>query len=351
MKHAALPLIDFAGYGTDEASSDRIARQLDDANREFGFFYLVGHGVDLELIDQLEALARMFFAQDLEEKMRIHMSLGGLAWRGYFPVGGELTSGKPDLKEGIYFGSELSEADERVRRGLPLHGQNLFPEIADFRQLVLEYLAALTDLSQRLLAAIARGLQLPDSFFRDRYTHDPTVLFRMFNYPPQSERSEQGWGVGEHTDYGLLTLLHQDRVGGLQVRHGTEWIDVPYVPDTFVCNAGDMLERLTGGRYLSALHRARNASSEQRLSLAFFFDPGFDAKLEPIRQPQSDEVPHTDVRWDHLDPKSVEGTYGEYLLSKISKVFPELGQRVLERGSAEGRAAPGQSLPPAEDRR
>jgi isopenicillin N synthase-like dioxygenase len=329
---ARLPLIDLSRFAESEAERDRVAAELDQANREYGFFYLIGHGVDPFLIAELERLARDFFAGDAADKDRIHMSRGGRAWRGYFPIGGELTSGLPDLKEGIYFGTELDRNDVRVRSGTPLHGPNLFPGIPGFREAVLEYMAALTDLGQRLSAAIARGLGLADSYFRERYTSDPTILFRIFNYPPDRRFPAQpdSWGVGEHTDYGLLTILHQDDVGGLQVRHGQDWIDVPKVPGSFVCNVGDMLERLTGGRYLSALHRAKNVTQRQRLSMAFFFDPAFDAVLEPIANAAAGAAaPHTNVRWDAIDPNTIRGTYGDYLLSKVSKVFPELGEHVL----------------------
>ena len=107
------------------------------------------------------------------------------------------------------------------------------------------------------------------------------MLFRIFRYPPD-EAAREGWGVGAHTDYGLLTLLQQDAVGGLQVLNRERWLDVPPLADSLVCNVGDMLERLTNGRYLSALHRAKNLSARERLSMVLFLDPAFDAKLEPL---------------------------------------------------------------------
>ena len=90
------------------------------------------------------------------------------------------------------------------------------------------------------------------------------------------------WGVREHTDYGLLTILLQDDTGGLQVRSPTGWIDVPPDPDAFVCNIGDMLERMTAGRYRSTPHRVRNTTRRSRLSFPFFFDPGWDAVVRPV---------------------------------------------------------------------
>ena len=97
-------------------SQRAVAERLGEACRESGFFYVVGHGVDEALQARLRDLSREFFAQDLETKLRIRMALGGRAWRGYFRVGDELTSGKPDQKEGLYFGAELPADDPRVLR-------------------------------------------------------------------------------------------------------------------------------------------------------------------------------------------------------------------------------------------
>jgi isopenicillin N synthase-like dioxygenase len=303
------------------------AQALDRACRQFGFFYLTGHGLDRSAGARTMDLARKFFASDPAEKMKIHMSRGGRAWRGYFPVGGELTSGAADLKEGLYFGTELDDSDPRVQAGTPMHGRNLFPATTGFREAVLDYMRGLEAIGQRVLSLMAGGLKLDADYFQRHYTSDPTVLFRIFRYPPDA--SPAGWGVGAHTDYGLLTLLQQDDVGGLQLRHGDEWIDVPPMADSLVCNVGDMLERLTNGRYLSALHRVKNSSASERLSMVLFLDPAFEARLAPLPgvTPVSDR-PHTEVRWDRIDPHAAQGTYGEYLLSKVTKVFPDLATRV-----------------------
>lgn len=313
---------------------------LDRACREFGFFYVTGHGVDPRLVDSLTQRARAFFAQPLERKLQIAMSRGGRAWRGYFPVGGELTSGRPDRKEGVYLGSELGPEDPRVQAGWPLHGPNLFPDLPGFREQVLTYMDAVTALGQRLLCEIASGLGLPREYILERYTRDPTVLFRIFNYPPTTSPGQLG--VGEHTDYGFLTLLWQDQTGGLEVWHQDRWLAVPPVPGSLVCNVGDMLERLTGGRYVSALHRARNRTQQDRLSMPLFLDPRFDAVLEPIGGVESASAATSNVqraraRWDGLDLTTLQDTYGDYLIAKVSKVFPELRREHLAARSASQR--------------
>ena len=314
-----------------DATSERaaVASLIGNACRELGFFYIVGHSVPEELSLRLERLSRRFFAQDEATKMRIRMALGGPAWRGYFPIGGELTSGKPDQKEGIYFGAELPEHDPRVKWGTPMHGRNLFPEIAGFRDAVLEYLAALTALGHALMTGIALSLDLEASYFADRYTADPFILFRIFNYRPVSG-GEDVWGVGEHTDYGLLTILRQDDVGGLEIRTRDGWVSAPPIPGSFVCNIGDMLERMTGGLYRSTPHRVRNTSVRDRLSSPFFFDPNFDAVIRPIEGLSPTVVPqNVGERWDYASVHDFRGTYGDYVLGKVAKVFPDLFRDVV----------------------
>src|SRR3954452_22464938 len=205
------------------------------------------------------------------------MARGGRAWRGWFPLGGELTSGVADLKEGVYFGAELDGTHP-----LPLHGRNLFPnEPAELREAVLTYLDVMTRLGQSVLGGLALGLGLERTWFVDNLTSDPLILFRIFRYPP-TEYTADDWGVAEHTDYGLLTILAQDDRGGLEVRTPQGWIDAEAIPNSFVCNLGDMLERLTGGRYRSTPHRVRNASDSDRLSFPFFLDPSWDAVVERL---------------------------------------------------------------------
>ncbi|HEY7593764.1 MAG TPA: 2-oxoglutarate and iron-dependent oxygenase domain-containing protein [Actinophytocola sp.] len=310
-----LPVIDIT---SPAAAAPEIAR----ACRETGFFYVTGHGVPASLRAELDARSREFFALPVEEKLRIEMSRGGRAWRGYFPVGGELTSGAPDLKEGLYFGTELPAGHP-----LPLHGPNLFPPgVPALRDTVLSYMDKLTAVAQDVLRGIALSLGLDAEYFAAGYTASPTVLFRIFHYPP-SPPDAPGWGVGEHTDYGLLTLLAQDDNGGLQVHTPSGWLDAPPLPDAFVCNIGDMLERLTGGWYRSTPHRVRNTSGRGRLSFPFFLDPDFTKEVPPLPDRAATD-PGGRRRWDGASPLAFEGTYGDYLTAKVAKVFPELHRDV-----------------------
>jgi isopenicillin N synthase-like dioxygenase len=329
-----VPVIDVAPLLNQTEERARTAEEIGAACRESGFFYVVNHGVDEALCRQLDALSREFFRQSEPHKMQIAMSRGGRAWRGYFPVGRELTSGKPDRKEGLYFGAELPPDHPAVRAGTPLHGPNLFPAIHGFRETVLRYLDELTGLGHALMSGISRGLGLDEHYFRQHYFEEPLILFRIFNYPHAGEGSEMTWGVGEHTDYGLLTILRQDHTGGLQVKSRSRWIDAPPIPESFICNIGDMLERLSRGIYRSTPHRVLNTSPRDRLSFPFFFDPSFNARMLPIEGLVNPALRDDSAeRWDHVSVHEFSGTYGDYLLSKVSKVFPELRSEVLLHSS------------------
>lgn len=343
-QETSLPIIDVSALLTDDSNEkiqDDVASQIHHACRDWGFFYVKNHGVPIELQERLVELSRMFFAQPVEEKMQIAMSKGGRAWRGYFPVGNELTSGKPDGKEGLYLGTEITdEHHPKVLAKVPLHGRNQFPSVGDnaneFREVILTYMKAIEKLGLSIMAGLARSLKLDQNFFNENYFRgEPTCLFRIFNYPAsfcQQQGNENLWGVGEHTDYGMLTILLQDDIGGLQVKTSQgEWIQAPPIDNTFVCNIGDMLDRMTGGFYRSTPHRVRNLStSRDRLSFPFFLDPNWDADVLSVpMEGVTDIVDDAEQRWDRASVHAFRGTYGEYLLKKVSRVFPDLAQEQI----------------------
>jgi len=321
-----LPVIDVSPLLVGSDSARRaVAEEIGAACRDLGFFYAAGHAISPATLDQLARASHRFFALPEAEKMQIAMARGGRAWRGFFPVGGELTSGKPDIKEGIYFGEELGPDDARVAAGLPLHGANLFPDaVPDLREAVTAFMHGAAQSAHAIMEGVALSLDLDAQYFRCAYTSQPTLLFRIFHYPASSPG--EGWGVGEHTDYGLLTLLAQDDIGGLQVKTQHGWIEAPPIPGALVVNIGDMLDRLTSGHYRSTPHRVLNSSGRSRLSFPFFFDPGFDARIVPL--PGHAAANDSAQRWDKANLHAFEGAYGDYLMGKVGKVFPDLAASV-----------------------
>jgi isopenicillin N synthase-like dioxygenase len=274
---SALKVIDISpllsGSTSSSESATGVISELREATQHVGFFYVRGHGISQQLQTRLEDVARRFFALPAEDKASISMSRGGKAWRGYFAVGDELTSGLPDQKEGIYFGSELPEDHP-----LPLHGPNLWPTEdlgLEMREVVLQYMSELQNLGSVLMLAIAESLGIDSARFGEAFA-DPTVLFRIFNYPPHNPKyGDLSQAVGEHTDYGYLTILKQDPSGGLQVRGvDGQWIDAPYVEDTFVINLGDALEHCTGGLIKATPHRCAALCRTFAKLPNFLFPPG-----------------------------------------------------------------------------
>lgn len=354
---ASVPVVDVSAALPSLASPSSAAASLPSAVLEcaaairnacqkVGFFYLTGYSTVIAstLEESLDSLSREFFRLDLEEKDKIHMRNSGKAWRGFFKVGDELTSGKPDVKEGLYLGQQID--DDSPLAGLPVHGKNQFPARPEGLKAAIEgYMAACEELGQKVMALIAVSLGLDLRFFKEGIVKDPLCLFRIFHYPPfatqpEEFRAKDLFSVGAHSDYGLITLLRQDSVGGLEVQNREgKWVPAPPIPNSFVVNVGDMLEALTRGLFRSTLHRVRNPSdTAMRISFPFFFDPGFHAAIAPL--PLSAELQEEakvererraaagDSRWDGRSPLEVEAgtTYGSYLLSKIQKVFPDLAQ-------------------------
>jgi isopenicillin N synthase-like dioxygenase len=272
---ASLPVIDM------REEPEALANAIGEAARGVGFFYVTGHGVDPALIDAVFAGSRQFFGLPTEtkEKQSIRRSPHN---RGYVGIKGESLdpTKAPDLKEAFNVGLDLAETDPRVLRGEPFRGVNLWPEIDGWRETMLAYFDAVWAVGRRLHGGIARDLKLDPLYFEDKLDQ-PMATLRLLHYPPQPANATAGQiGAGEHTDYGDITLLLTDEVGGLEVkRRDGGWIPAPFVPNAFICNIGDCLMRWTNDVYVSTPHRVVNRGGRERYSVAFFLDPNPDATV------------------------------------------------------------------------
>ena len=271
-----LPMIDMR---TPLAS---LAGAIGQAAREVGFFYVTGHGVDAALIAEVFAGARRFFALPEAEKERQSIKLSAHN-RGYVAMKGESLdpTKAPDLKEAYNIGLELAADDPSVKRGEPFRGVNLWPAVAGWRETMLDYFDSVWAVGRRLHEAIAVDLGLDPMFFADKLDQ-PMATLRLLHYPPQPASGDaRQIGAGEHTDYGDITLLYTDDVGGLEVRRRDgEWIAAPPIAGAFVCNIGDCLMRWTNDVYTSTPHRVVNRAGRERYSVAFFLDPNPDAVVD-----------------------------------------------------------------------
>ena len=274
----AIHVIDVSGLMGSDAG--HVAAEIGAACREVGFFYVTGHAVPAKLSASVFATAARFFAQPEAQKRKVLYTAAGN--RGYVPMKGEaLDPGKPaDLKEAFNIGLELPADDPDLLAGRGFRAANLWPDVPGFRATMLDYFAACQDLGRLLHRAFALDLGLPSGFFDDKLDR-PMAVLRLLHYPPAPARAEAGQlGAGEHTDYGCVTLLATDGVGGLQVRSRTgDWLDAPHVPGAFVCNIGDCLMRWTNDIYVSTPHRVVSPAGRERFSVAFFLDPNPEAEI------------------------------------------------------------------------
>jgi len=280
----SLPVIDVGGLASpDIADRKRVAAALGTACRDKGFFYIRNHGVAENLMASVFAEAEKFFSLPTAQKRDVSMARSK-ANRGYEALQGQtLEAGTPpDLKEGFYIGPEHRSDDPRVQAGLFNYGANQWPhEMPLFRSTMDAYYQAMLGLGHRLMRGLALSLDVQEDYF-DEYCHDPMATLRLLHYPPQPASGAEGQlagqkGAGAHTDFGGITLLKQDSVGGLQVwDHANQgWIHADPVPETYVVNLGDMMSRWTNGRYRSTLHRVINASGRERYSVPFFFSGNY----------------------------------------------------------------------------
>jgi isopenicillin N synthase-like dioxygenase len=290
-----VPVIDIAPFFAGSAEGKRrVADEIGCACREIGFYVIVGHGVDPELVDKVESVSREFFSLPLEEKMRLHVGKepGAVGYAAIGDTALAYTRGQvapPDLNESFQIAKVDADDDPYFQndaaRGLV--PKNRWPERpATLKELYIRYYLRMGQLAADLMRLSALALDLPESYFDGKIDrHISRLNVRL--YPEQKTAPLPGQlRAAAHSDYGTVTILRPgDTVGGLQVadREGG-WHDVPSIPNSFVINQGDLMARWTNDRWLSTLHRVANPPAEakggsRRLSVVFFHHPNYDASV------------------------------------------------------------------------
>ncbi len=279
-----IPLVDM--QGVREGDPDSLARAgeaIHNACTQVGFFYIINHGLSQAVIDDAMQAAQRFFAEPLERKAQVAVNKHH---RGFHRRGGATMyqATRPDEKEFYGFGLDLAEDDPSVLAGEALRGPNQWPDfMPEFQPAMERYFVEVGRCGADLLRAIAVSLGIDPEFFAAKYTK-PLQRTQAVYYPVQADdRPADQFGVAPHTDYGCVTLLYQDAVGGLQVRElGSErWVDAPFIEGSLVVNVGDLLARWSNDRFRSTLHRVINTSGRERYSIATFYDPDYTARVDP----------------------------------------------------------------------
>jgi isopenicillin N synthase-like dioxygenase len=291
-----VPIIDLTPWfegGADGRAA--VAKQVDAALQDVGFFLVTGHHVPKQLRDSVRAAARDFFGEPDAVKRQYAVTVGG---RGWLPPGVEAngyaegTETPPDLKESFAVGADRPSGDPEVD-GYWFR-PNVFPaEVPALRPAVVAYLSHMRALADELLVLCAAALGLEADFFT-RSTGNATHTMNINWYPPVSIAGEPEPGqfrIGPHTDFGTVTILDREPGrGGLQVWTEQDgWEDAPYDPDAFTINTGDLLARWSGDRWKSNRHRVlppqAEAPEEDLVSLVYFYEANHDAVVEALRPP------------------------------------------------------------------
>jgi len=286
-------VIDISSFPRDPQSEKQaLARRVDEVCRQTGFLAIVGHGVPGDVITAAWNAARGFFNLPLDQKLEVKMPYLGYPY-GYAPLQTEALARSlgnetpPDLKESFSIGPierpppapDCSDADFRV-------AANLWPrEPIELREAWSTYYRAMGELAARIMQIFAVALDLPEDFFVDKIDQHPSAM-RALNYPHLSTLAQPGQlRAGAHTDFGSLTiLLSEPRPGGLEIFTPADgWLAIPFVPDAFIVNIGDLMARWTNDRWVSTLHRVACPSPEggctRRQSIAFFHQPNWYAEI------------------------------------------------------------------------
>ncbi len=276
-----LPVIDLAPLLSGGAAGlAHTADEIGRACRTIGFFYIVHHGVPETLVSAVFAQAAALFALPAERKMALSIA-NSLNNRGYAALESESLDPAiaPDMKEAFNVGRDPEPGDIADPEA-PSQGANQWPELPGFRETMLAYYTALRRLSENLHRAFAVDLGLAPDYFAASIDR-PMATLRVLRYPPHPGPFDgTRYGAGTHTDYGNITILAQDDVGGLEVRtRAGAWLAATPIPGAFICNIGDCLMRWSNDIYVSTPHRVVNAGGRTRYSAAFFFDPNADANV------------------------------------------------------------------------
>lgn len=275
---SVIPVIDIAPL-RDGSSPRGVARALHGASQGLGFIYIKNHGIPDGVIAAARGSAMDFFQRPVADKVLVKVSAKHRGWLG---SGGAMMQddGKADLKESFIWGYQ--DESGKTPEDHPLRGANQWPNfMPGMQEHAMDYFGHAHEVARHLMRGFALGLDLDEGFFLQRCSAPVSRASFVF-YPQQPEEmGEEQFGVGPHTDFGVLTVLCQDDVGGLQVRHADgEWIHAPPIEGTLIVNVGDLLSRWTDGAYKSTPHRVVNSSGKERLSLVLAFDPDPDTMID-----------------------------------------------------------------------
>ncbi|PWJ26426.1 isopenicillin N synthase-like dioxygenase [Branchiibius hedensis] len=296
MSQFEVPTVDISAYVVDGSPGDRaaVAQAIDQACRSVGFIQIVGHGIAPETAAGLAGAMDDFFGLPVADKKR--WVRPAAENRGYTPpksetlalsLGVQSEKRMKDFFEAFNVGSSASDYPQDHLLA-DHYAENTWPEVPEFQQRVDAWRDEVARVARIMITIFEDALSLAPGSLAALANH-PIEVLRMNNYALPSgthvEVDEDLIGMGEHTDYGIVTLLWADQVKGLQVLHDGTWHDVSPADGALLINLGDLTTRLTNEQWLSTLHRVKppivDGTIERRRSAAYFFDADAEAVVGP----------------------------------------------------------------------
>ena len=277
---ASIPVIDIGGlYSNDPAAKKAVAARIGAACDDIGFFYATNHNVPVETIDKAVAMADRFFRLPEAERLKVKADKNN---RGYREVGDVVhRNGKPSARDNFDIGFPVTADDPEVRAGTPLYAPNIWPDMPGFREAVESYYGETFKLGMKILEGFALYLDKPEDFFT-RHFSKPVADMVINHYLGAAGLHISDQASGPHTDHGIVTILWQDSLGGLEVMgKDGNWISATPLRGSYVINIGELMKRWTNGRFKATVHRVVHLQDKSRYSMPLFCNPDFRTVVDP----------------------------------------------------------------------
>jgi isopenicillin N synthase-like dioxygenase len=327
-----IPVLDLgAARQADGSFSPEFIERLRDATHRVGFFQVTGYGGAPGQAEDLLAIIKRFFDLPLEERMKLDNRLSP-HFRGYTRMGTEITQGRADAREQI----DYSPDREPVTDYPPeqpywlLQGPNMWPDEAlpELEPAAMAWAELMSKVGNELLRAIAVSLELPEDYFDEPFRDTPAWMGKLVHYVGGVVEAAGDQGVGSHADYGFVTLLLQDDVGGLEVLPpgASEWVPVEPLRGALVVNLGEMLEVATEGYLAATIHRVQAPPpGVDRYSVPFFWSPRLDAVIDPVPLPPELKAQARGISDDPSNP--MLASFGLNMLKGRMRAHPDVTER------------------------
>jgi len=313
-----LPILDISAYLNDNSSdaAQAFITQLRETCHGPGFFYL----------DKALETANAFFALPDEEREAIAIGQSA-GFRGYTLLKNERTNGKIDWRDQLDIGPEepeptLTPNDPPWMR---LRGPNQWPEsLPTMANTINDWMGKVEPIGLALMRALATGLGQSVDYFDNRMTPEPYTRVKIIRYPAQPDEGGSGQGLGLHNDTGIITLILQDSIPGLQVMSEGKLVDVEPMPGAFVVNLGEMMQSATNGYLRATKHQVISPPpGQQRISIAYFVNPRLDAQFDAVKLPP--ELASEAPGGQNADPSNpVFTTFGANQLKTRMRSHPDV---------------------------